>query len=162
MKFSNKRVLGGAAALAVASLALSGCAGFGGGGGSDSGGGADDLTGTITFTTWGSESEEAAYKDLIKQFEAEHEGAKVKLNVVPYDQMFSNIDAQLSSGDAPDIFRVDYGNLGVYSSQEQLLDLSPYFSEDEIADFVPAMWEAVSYDGPRMASRSRPTCRPSW
>lgn len=147
MKFSNKRVLGGAAALAVASLALSGCAGFGGGGGSDSGGGADDLTGTITFTTWGSESEEAAYKDLIKQFEAEHEGAKVKLNVVPYDQMFSNIDAQLSSGDAPDIFRVDYGNLGVYSSQEQLLDLSPYFSEDEIADFVPAMWEAVSYDG---------------
>ena len=69
-------------------------------------------------------AEQAAFKALIEQFESEHDGAKVKLNVVPYDQMFSNIDAQLSSGDAPDIFRVDYGNLGVYSSQDQLLDLS--------------------------------------
>ncbi|GLI26482.1 hypothetical protein ARHIZOSPH14_07240 [Agromyces rhizosphaerae] len=105
------------------------------------------MSGSITFTTWASESEETAFGELIDQFEAEHEGATVNLNVVPYDQMFSNIDAQLSSGDAPDVFRVDYGNLGVYSSQDQLLDVSSYFSDDEIDDFVPAMWEAVSYDG---------------
>lgn len=144
MKLSNKRVLGGTAALAAGAVVLSGCAGFGGGGDGSSEG---DLTGTITFTTWASESEQAAFEELIDQFEAEHEGATVELNVVPYDQMFSNIDAQLSSGDAPDVFRVDYGNLGVYSSQGQLLDLSSYFTDDEIDDFVPAMWEAVSYEG---------------
>ena len=148
MKLSNKRVIGGVAMLAAGALALSGCAGFGGGGSDDDGG--DDgggLTGTLTFTTWASESEQLAFEDLITEFEADHEGAEVELNVVPYDQMFSNIDAQLSSGDAPDIFRVDYGNLGVYSSQDQLLDLTSYFSDDEVADFVPAMWEAVSFDG---------------
>ena len=143
MKLTNKRVVGGAAILAAGALALSGCAGFGGGGGDEDEGGSQSLT----FTTWGSEAEEIQFTELIKQFESEHDGVKVKLNVVPYDQMFSNIDAQLSSGDAPDLFRVDYGNLGVYSSQGQLLDLSPYFTDDEIDDFVPAMWEGVSYDG---------------
>ncbi|MFF2371224.1 ABC transporter substrate-binding protein [Agromyces sp. NPDC058110] len=142
MKLSRKMLA--AVGIAMAStVALAGCAGFGGGG-SDEG---DSASGDLTFTTWASESEEAAFKDLIGQFEAEHEGAKVKLNVVPYDQMFSNIDAQLSSGDAPDVFRVDYGNLGVYSSQDQLLDLSSSFSDDEVSEFTPAMWEAVSYDG---------------
>lgn len=143
---NNKRVVGGAALLSVGAIVLAGCAGFGGGSSNGDGNG-DGESGSITFTTWASESEEAAFKDLIAQFEAEHDGATVNLNVVPYDQMFSNIDAQLSSGDAPDVFRVDYGNLGVYASQGQLLDLSSYFSDDEISDFVPAMWEAVSYEG---------------
>lgn len=144
MKLSKKRMLGGAALLSTGALLLAGCAGFGGGGsnGGDSGGSKN-----LTFTTWGSESEETQFKALIKEFEGQHDGVTVKLNVVPYDQMFSNIDAQLSSGDAPDIFRVDYGNLGVYSSQGQLLDLSKYFSDDEAKQFNPAMWEAVSYDG---------------
>ncbi|MCM3657257.1 sugar ABC transporter substrate-binding protein [Agromyces mediolanus] len=141
MKQSSGRLFGAVGLVAASTLVLSGCAGFGGGG---SGDGGDQ---TLTFTTWGSESEETTFKDLIAQFEAEHEGTDVKLNVVPYDQMFSNIDAQLASGDAPDIFRVDYGNLGVYSSQDQLLDLSDSFSDDEVAEFTPAMWEAVSYEG---------------
>lgn len=141
MGIRNKRLIGIVGIGAVSALALSGCAGFGGGGASDG----DDQT--LTFTTWGSESEEASFKALIADFESQHDGVDIKLNVVPYDQMFSNIDAQLSSGDAPDLFRVDYGNLGVYSSQDQLLDLSEYFTDDEIAEFTPAMWEAVSYDG---------------
>lgn len=132
--------LTGLAGLVVASVTLAGCAGFGGGQ-------EEAATGTLTFTTWASETEEAAFRELAKKFEAENEGTRIKLNVVPYEQMFSNIDAQLASGDAPDIFRVDYGNLGVYSSQDQLLDLSSYFSQEEADAFVPAMWEAVSYDG---------------
>lgn len=136
MTISN-RSKAGIACVAVTTIALTGCAGFGGG--SD---GADD---TLTFTTWASESEQAAFEELVAQFEDEHD-ATVELNVVPYEQMFSNIDAQLASGDAPDVFRVDYGNLGVYSSQEQLLDLSPYFDDEAAAEFTPAMWEAVSYE----------------
>lgn len=144
MKINHKRVVAAAAVVTVGALALSGCTGFGGGGG---GGGGGSSSQSLTFTTWGSEAEEMQFKKLIKQFESENDGASIKLNVVPYDQMFSNIDAQLASGDAPDLFRVDYGNLGVYSSQDQLLDLGPYFTDKEIADFVPAMWEAVSFNG---------------
>lgn len=127
------------AALAATTIALTGCSGFGGGGGSS-----DDAD-SITFTTWASESEQAAFESLISDFEAENDGASVELNVVPYDQMFSNIDAQLSSGEAPDVFRVDYGNLGVYSSQGQLLDVSDRIPEFD--SFTPAFQEAVSYEG---------------
>lgn len=134
------RMLGAAATVAAAGLTLSGCAGF-------TGGGNDTTEGTLTFTTWASESEQAAFEQLVDEFEAQNDGVTVELNVVPYDQMFTNIDAQLSAGSAPDVFRVDYGNLGVYSSQDQLLDVSPYVTEDEIAQFTPAMWEAVSYNG---------------
>ncbi|PJJ70954.1 multiple sugar transport system substrate-binding protein [Diaminobutyricimonas aerilata] len=129
------------AAGVILAVALTGCSGFGGGGDDES------EPGSLTFTTWASESEQAAFEELIAEFESSHEGASVELNVVPYDQMFSNIDAQLSSGEAPDVFRVDYGNLGVYSSQEQLLDLSDYVTEEEADAFTPAFWEAVSYDG---------------
>jgi multiple sugar transport system substrate-binding protein len=138
----SRKLLGAASILAAGSL-LAGCAGFGGGG-ENSGEGEPQ---TLTFTTWASETEQAAFEQLIAQFEDENEGVTVDLNVVPYDQMFSNIDAQLAAGDAPDIFRVDYGNLGVYSSQEQLLDITSYFTQDEADAFVPALWEAVSYDG---------------
>lgn len=138
----TRRIVAGSTALIVASAALAGCAGFGGGGGGD-----EAATGTLTFTTWASETEQAAFEQLIEEFEAENEDTTIELNVVPYDQMFSNIDAQLASGEAPDIFRVDYGNLGVYSSQEQLLDLTEYFDQDEIDAFVPALWEGVSFDG---------------
>ncbi|WP_165063338.1 ABC transporter substrate-binding protein [Marisediminicola senii] len=138
---TTKRTIPLVAAALAATTALSGCAGFGGGGGDA------DSEGSLTFTTWASESEQAAFESLITEFEAANDGAQVELNVVPYDQMFTNIDAQLSSGEAPDIFRADYGNVGVYSSQEQLLDLTDYFTEDEVAAFTPAFWEAVSFEG---------------
>ena len=141
MKLNRRRSLAMGAAIVVVSTVLSGCTGFGGGGG----GGGEAGSNELTFTTWAGDSEAVAFKALIKQFEADNDGVTVKLNVVPYAQMFSGIDAKLSSGNAPDIFRVDYGNLGVYSSQDQLLDLSPYIANEE-KNFIPAMWQAVSYE----------------
>ena len=141
MSFNRKRSLAVGAGIAAASIVLSGCAGFAGGGG----GGGEAGSKELTFTTWAGDSEAVAFKALIKQFEAENAGVTVKLNIVPYAQMFSGIDAKLSSGTAPDLFRVDYGNLGVYSSQDQLLDLTPYLGSEE-DNFIPAMWQAVSYE----------------
>ena len=51
------------------------------------------------------------------------------LNAVPYEQLFTNIDAQLQSDTAPDVFRVDYYNLGTYAGRGQLLDLSPLLGQ---------------------------------
>ena len=139
MKLRKSVLLRATGLVAVSSL-LSGCAGLTG-----NTGGEDDAQ-TLTFTTWASDSEEQQFKALATAFEKENEGVTVDLNIVPYDGVFSGIDNQLAAGNAPDIFRVDYGNLGVYSSQEQLLDVSSYFDEAEIDAFTPALWEAVSYD----------------
>lgn len=139
MNHSRRTFLGAAGAFAATGF-LAGCAGFSRPASSS---GANELT----FTTWGSEAEEAGFRSGIAAFEKANPGSSVTLNLVPYEQMFENIDAQLQSGTAPDVFRVDYGNLGVYSSQDQLLDLGPYVDEDAADAFIPAFWRAVQYDG---------------
>ena len=73
----------------------------------------------------------------IAAFEAANEGATVELNAVPYEQMFTNIDAQLQAGNPPDIFRVPYYTFGAYAGRGQLLDLKPLLSADRQAQFTP-------------------------
>jgi multiple sugar transport system substrate-binding protein len=139
MELSRRQVLGAAGAFGVTAL-LAGCAGLTG---RRPGTGPN----TIRFLAWGSVAEADAFRTLIDRFEQENTGVTVQLSLVPYQQMFTNMDALLASGTAPDVFRVDYGNLGVYSSQGQLLDMSPYFDRSAVDAFIPALWEAISYDG---------------
>ncbi|KEP74027.1 sugar ABC transporter substrate-binding protein, partial [Microbacterium sp. SUBG005] len=67
----------------------------------------------------------------------------VELNAVPYEQMFTNIDAQLQAGNPPDIFRVPYYTFGAYAGRGQLLDLKPLLSADRQTQFTPQAWAAV-------------------
>src|SRR3712207_3509113 len=139
MDHSRRTFFGAAGAFAATGL-LAGCSGFSK---PASSAGADELS----FTTWGSEAEEKSFRAGIAAFQKANPGTKVTLNLVPYEQMFENIDAQLQSGTAPDIFRVDYGTLGVYSSQDQLLDLSSYVDREASDAFIPAFWRAVQFEG---------------
>ena len=143
MSVSRRQFLSGAGSLAAASV-LSSCAGFTKSG-SKSGGGSASKAGTLRFTTWGSDAEAAAFKQLARDFESQHKGAKVDLKIVPYGEMFTGIDAQLQSGTAPDVFRVDYGTLGVYSSKGVLLDLTDRLDKSLTDDFIPALLQAVTY-----------------
>ena len=138
----TRRSLLAAAAAAGSTALLAGCAGLTGGGTSSS-----KDSKTITFTTWASDGEKAGYKKIIAKFEDANPGITVKLNVVPYAQMFTNVDAQLQAGNAPDVFRAGYGQIGGYSQAGQLMDLSSEFSSGEVDAFLPAFWEAVKYDG---------------
>ncbi|WP_375399168.1 ABC transporter substrate-binding protein [uncultured Amnibacterium sp.] len=102
---------------------------------------------TITFTTWGTDSELAGFKTLIAGFEKAHAGTKVALNAVPYEQIFTNIDAQLQAGNPPDIFRVPYYTFGSYAGAGQLLDLSGHVPSGFQDRFTPQAWAAVQNGG---------------
>ncbi len=139
MEFSRRRFLGATAAL-TAPLVAAGC-GFA----VKSGTKVD--SDTLTFTTWGTDSELAGFRKTIAEFEAANAGAKVTLNAVPYEQMFTNIDAQLQAGNPPDVFRVPYYTLGAYAGRGQLLDLSAHVPGDFGDRFTPAAWAAVQNQG---------------
>ncbi|RIX28749.1 ABC transporter substrate-binding protein [Amnibacterium setariae] len=145
MPVSRRTLLASAGAASLTTL-LASCAGFTGQSSNGGGGGSSKGAGTITFTTWASDTEKAAYQQLIASFEKAHKGAKVTANFVPYAQMFTNIDAQLSAGKAPDVFRAGYGQIGGYAKQGALLDLSSSLGSEK-SRFIPAFWEAVNYDG---------------
>ncbi|MET3807977.1 multiple sugar transport system substrate-binding protein [Nakamurella sp. UYEF19] len=136
MQISRRHFLGAAGA-AAAPLLLAGC-GFTT---SNSVGPTD--SNTLTFTTWGTDSELAGFRSAIAAFEKANTGSKVSLNAVPYAQMFTNIDAQLQAGNPPDIFRVPYYTFGRYAGSGQLLDLTSHVDKSFGDRFTPAAWAAV-------------------
>jgi multiple sugar transport system substrate-binding protein len=139
MDLSRRQFLGAAGAAALPVL-LAGC-GFTKSGSSSAGGD------TLTFTTWGTDAELAGLRSAIEKFQQANQGATVALNAVPYDQMFTNIDAQIQAGNPPDLFRVPYYTFGSYAGRGQLLDLSPYLPAGFADRFTPAAWAAVQNGG---------------
>jgi multiple sugar transport system substrate-binding protein len=113
--------------------------------GAKAGGG--KVTGTLDFGVWASVSERKGFQRAIDTFEAANPGAKVKLKVSAYDGFFSGIDRGIQAGSAPDLFRVDYTTIGQYSKNDLLLDVTPYFTSDEVSAFLPAFWDAVKHQG---------------
>lgn len=109
--------------------------------------GARDDADTLTFTTWGTDAELAGFRSAIKDFQRAYPGRRVELNAVPYEQMFTNIDAQLQAGNAPDVFRVPYYSFGAYAGRGQLLDLSRSLNASVGDRFTETAWAAVQSDG---------------
>lgn len=136
MDIDRRRFLRAAGALSLPLLAA-GC-------GFATGGSGPEVDGdTLSFTTWGTDAELEGFRNAVARFEQENPGSRIALNAVPYENFFTNIDAQLQSGNAPDVFRVDYDNLGTYAGRDQLLDLSPFLDPAFGDRFTPAMWRAV-------------------
>ncbi|MBI5160595.1 MAG: sugar ABC transporter substrate-binding protein [Micrococcales bacterium] len=99
--------------------------------------------GTLTFTTWGTDAELQGFRSAIASFQKANPGSKVTLNAVPYEQMFTNIDAQIQAGNPPDVFRVPYYTFGSYAGAGQLLDLSKALPSGFENRFTPQAWAAV-------------------
>ena len=145
MPLTRRQLIVGMSAAATP-VALGGCGGFStNGGGSDAN--ASSESGKLTFTTWGTDAELAGFRSAIKGFQDANPGTTVALNSVPYDQMFTNIDAQLQAGTPPDIFRVPYYTFGNYAGRGQLLDLSSHLDKSFADRFTPQAWAAVQNDG---------------
>ena len=104
------------------------------------------LTGTATLTTWGADQEIAAFKAIAAEFQAAR-GAEVRIEVLPYDQIRTVVDRRLQAGEAPDLFRVSYTDVGSYATNGALADLSEYLDPGYGDAFLPALWGAVQFDG---------------
>jgi len=145
MPLTRRRLLGGGTALTGAAV-LSACSGFTGRDSGSDEGSANGGGGELTFTTWGTDAELAGFRSAIERFE-QSSGATVNLNAVPYEQMFTNIDAQIQAGNPPDVFRVPYYTFGSYAGAGQLLDLSGHLPADAQDRFTPQAWAAVLNGG---------------
>jgi multiple sugar transport system substrate-binding protein len=139
MDLDRRRFLAASGAVSLTVL-LASCAGF-------SKPAASSAAGTLTFTTWGTDAELAGFRDQISRFEAANPGSSIELNAVPYEQMFTNIDAQLQAGNPPDVFRVPYYTFGSYAGRGQLLDLTDHLPGDFGDRFTRGAWAAVQNEG---------------
>ena len=102
---------------------------------------------TLTFVNWSGDTEKKAFDDVIAAFQKENPNITVKTDTVPYASVATNIDSRFQAGNPPDLFRVSYIDIGQYTSQDVLLDVSGTFDQAKIDAFVPGLWEGIVYDG---------------
>ena len=150
MGFSRRQVIGSGLGLGAAA-GLSGCAGLTGKKASDTpsggtGGAAADQKVTLTFVNWSGDAEKKAFDALIAAFQKENPNITVKTDTVPYASVQTNLDTRFQAGNPPDLFRVSYIDIGQYTSQGVLLDVSGIFDQAKVDAFVPGLWQGVVFE----------------
>jgi ABC-type glycerol-3-phosphate transport system substrate-binding protein len=87
-------------------------------------------------------------KETIALYEAENPGVKIKLTEVPFPSLFETIDTTLASG-APvmDLFSADAPLVPKYAAAGAILPLDDYYTDEEIADFLPGSLAEALWDG---------------
>ncbi|WP_375425954.1 ABC transporter substrate-binding protein [uncultured Friedmanniella sp.] len=149
MAINRRQVLLGGLGLG-ASAGLSACAGLTGKSTSDTPSSAASgaaVTGQLSFVNWSGDQEKKAFDAVIAAFQKAQPGITVKTETVPYASIQTNLDSRFQAGNPPDLFRVSYIDIGQYTSQDVLLDVSSTFDQAKIDTFVPGLWQGVVYDG---------------
>lgn len=133
----------------VLSLVLAGC---GGSKNANSGGKGDSGSGNkeLTFMFRGGPDEQTAYKNVVKKFEDDHPGVKVKVIVTAADQYATKLKAAITGNKMPDVFYFESGDLKAYVNSGILLNLSTYLEGKEKVD-LNNIWkygiDLYRYDG---------------
>ena len=149
MAFNRRQALLGGLGLGAAA-GLSACAGLTGQSSSDtpsSSGSGSDLQAQLTFVNWSGDVEKKAFDTVIAAFTKENPGITIKTDTVPYESVQTNLDSRFQAGSPPDLFRVSYIDIGSYTDQGVLLDVSGTFDQARIDEFEPGLWEGIVYDG---------------
>lgn len=86
---------------------------------------------------------------IIAEFEAQNEGITIEVSTAPFADYFTLLQADVVSGDAPDVFELNYENFVTYAANGTLLDISDMLSGD--APYYPRALEAFQYEGAQLA-----------
>lgn len=136
----TRRFTAGLAAVAAATLALSGCSG-------DNGGGSGD--GTVEMTLWQNSTTgpgQQFWTDAIAAFEAENEGVTITMQSVQNEDMDGKLQTALNAGDPPDIFlQRGGGKLAAMASAGQLMDLTDKISDSVRSEVSEGSFAAETY-----------------
>jgi xylobiose transport system substrate-binding protein len=127
-----------AAALPLAASALAACGSSGPGGGGDA------------LDVWVyQDASTVVQEDLINRFNAQSD-IDINMVSVPGENYQDRMRTAMGGGDAPDIFfNWGGGSISDFVAEDQLVDLTPYFEEDEEFRnaFVPTVLDAAAIDG---------------
>jgi multiple sugar transport system substrate-binding protein len=89
-------------------------------------------------------------KKMIATFEAQNPGIKVNMETAPWADYFGLLKTKIASGEAPDVFELNYESFVEYASKGVLLDLNPQIAADKAFDkniFYPRALNAFNYKG---------------
>lgn len=121
-------------------VALTACSSDG-----DEGSLSDDTT--ITYAYW-DEKQEDIIKGQVKKFNEDYPNIEVKLELTPYDQYFTKLDAAASGGSLPDVFWMNGPNFVKYADNEMIEPLDDMIESGDIdlTKYPEALMELYKYE----------------
>lgn len=103
---------------------------------------------TISFATWGSQSEINIIKSIIDDFEAQTPSVKVNLIHIP-DNYFQKLHLLIASNLAPDVIFINNINAKMYVDANKIEPLNTYIAKSSSLnqfDFFTSALNSVTYD----------------
>ncbi len=88
----------------------------------------------------------AAFQRVIDRYEALHPKIKIDLDQVTF-KFEEQLDTRIAAHVGPDMFRLQYLNMGRYTPSQALADLSPFIPRNLGDEFTAPVWTAVTYKG---------------
>lgn len=80
-------------------------------------------------------------------------GVKVVLENYSFNDLMNTVEVKIGTGSKDyDVLSLDVPNIASYARRGMVADLSPYFTEEDIAKLVPAAVNASTYEGKLYAS----------
>ena len=127
----------------VIALAATGC-----GSGSDDGEAGEGGPVTLSYGIW-DQNQEPALEQVATDFEDANPGIDVKIQVTPYEQYFTKLQAAAGGGAAPDVFWMNGPNFQLYASNGVLAPVSDQVESGDVDTgvFPEALVDLYSLDG---------------
>lgn len=86
---------------------------------------------------------------LVAEFESQNPGITIQLDSAPFGDYFTLLQSDIISGDAPDVFELNFENFVTFAANGTMLDLGEYISEED--GYYPRALEAFQYEGQQLA-----------
>jgi multiple sugar transport system substrate-binding protein len=131
-----------AAIVAVLSLLLAGCGGFGGGG---------EVSGEISFLVFGEPEELRAFRSVVREFEEIEPDVDVRLiEASDRTDLITRLSTSFAGGSPPDVFLINYRFFGQFASRGAVEPIEDRLAESDAfqeRDFYPQALDAFRFDG---------------
>ena len=107
---------------------------------------------TLTLSVWGAQAEQDAFNALISRYQSLHPNVTIRLEVNGNSmQLYQLVDTRLAGRQAPDMFRIQYQQVGRYAGAHALVDLTPHLETDYGSQFGTPFWQAVTFQSRQFA-----------
>ena len=116
---------------------------------------------TIQFLTIDDEDMLIATEKMIEAFKAsdpQYANVTVQITSVPFEQLFPTIETAVAAGAELDVFLADGPDIKHYAYNEAIIPLADYYTEEELAEWVPQSVEEGSFNGTFMAPPIMQSC----
>lgn len=92
-------------------------------------------------------------EEIVEAFNEEHPDIEVKLEITPFGEYFTKLDAAAQGGGLPDVFWMNGPNFTKYAANDMLAPITENIEDDniDVSPFPDALLELYEYEGDQYA-----------